>query len=161
MQLLEVSRTGHTPDRFLADVGRIFATFDHSAQDSGNVSYGVESEGTPFFVKTAGLPSSRAALPHDARVEWLRNAIRLSASVDDPALCELRHVIESAHGPMLVYDWASGELVGCARQRREDPASAFARFKRLRLPELTAALTAVFRVHAALCARGWIASDCV
>jgi serine/threonine-protein kinase len=92
-------------------------------------------------------------------VAWLRNGIRLSGTLQDPALCQLRNVIESAHGPMLVYDWASGELIGVPRARREDPASAFVRFKRLPLPELIAALTEVFRVHAALCARGWIASD--
>lgn len=159
MQLLELSRTADTPDRFLPALGKVFATFDHRTQDSGNVSYGVETEGARFFVKTAGLPSSGAALSHEARVAWLRNAARLSASVEDPALCKLRNVIESAHGPMLVYDWASGELIGGSRARREDPASAFVRFKRLPLAELTDALTAVFRVHGALCARGWIASD--
>jgi serine/threonine protein kinase, bacterial len=159
MDLLEVSSTGHTPDRFLGDVGTIFATFDERTQDSGNVSYGVEAGGTRFFVKTAGFPSNSVPLPHEARVAWLRNAIRLSATLRDPALCQLRNVIETAHGPMLVYEWASGELIGVPRARREDPASAFVRFKRLPLAELVAAMTEVFRVHAALCARGWVASD--
>jgi serine/threonine protein kinase, bacterial len=159
VKLLQASSTAHTPGRFLTDVGQIFATFDGRTQDSGNVSYGVEVEGARFFVKTAGVPSNNTPLSHDARVAWLRNAIRLSATLQDPALCQLRHVIESAHGPMLVYEWVSGELIGVPRAQREDPASAFVRFRRLPLPELTAALTEVFRVHAALCARGWIASD--
>ncbi|WP_437812662.1 serine/threonine protein kinase [Sorangium sp. So ce1078] len=159
MQLLEASKTAHTPDRFLADVGEIFAMFDERTQDSGNVSYGVETEAGRFFVKTAGAPASKAFLSHEARVFWLRNAVRLSALLQDPALCRLRNVVESAHGPMLVYDWASGELIGAPRERRGDPTSAFVRFKHLPLPELTTALTSVFRFHAALCARGWIASD--
>ena len=159
MQLLEVSETAETPGRFLADLGEIFATFDERTQDSGNVSYGVETEGARFFVKTAGSSSGSAYLSHEARVGWLRNAVRLSAALEDPALCRLRNVVESAHGPMLIYDWASGELIGTSRARREDRASAFVRFKSLPLPELAAALTSVFRVHAAFCARGWIASD--
>jgi serine/threonine-protein kinase len=159
MDLLEVSSTGQTPDRFLREVGTVFATFDERTQDSGNVSYGVEAQGARFFVKTAGFPSNSVPLPHAARVAWLRNAIRSSATLQDPALCQLRNVIESAHGPMLVYEWAAGELIGVPRVRREDPASAFVRFKRLPLAELVAALTEVFRVHAALCARGWVASD--
>lgn len=157
MDLLEVSSTGHTPERFLG--GTIFATFDERTQDSGNVSYGVEAEGARFFVKTAGYPSNSVPLSHEARVAWLRNSIRLSAALTDPVLCQLRNVIESAHGPMLVYEWASGELIGVPRSRREDPSSPFVRFKRLPLLELVGALTEVFRVHAALCARGWIASD--
>jgi serine/threonine protein kinase, bacterial len=159
MDLLDASNTVRTPDRFLADVGEIFATFDERTQDSGNVSYGIEANGERFFVKTAGAPSSSANFSHAARVEWLRNAIRLSATLEDPVLCRLRNVIESPHGPMLVYEWASGELIGCGSDRREDPASAFVRFKRLPLAELIAALSSVFRAHAALCARGWVASD--
>jgi serine/threonine-protein kinase len=60
---------------------------------------------------------------------------------------------------MLVYEWTSGELLGTAQAKRTDPASAFMRFKRLPLRELMSALTDVFRVHAELCARGWIAND--
>lgn len=159
MQLLEVSETTDTPDRFLAKVGEIFATFDERTQDSGNVSYGVQSEEGRFFVKTAGVPSNQAFLSHEARVFWLRNAARLSAALQDPALCRLRNVVESPHGPMLIYDWASGELIGTPRIKRADPASPFMRFKSLPLRELITALTAVFRVHAALCAQGWVAND--
>lgn len=44
---------------------------------------------------------------------------------------------------MLVYEWASGELIGVPRSRREDPGSAFVRFKQLPLPELVDALTEI------------------
>jgi len=159
MDLLEATSTAQTPASFLSDAGKIFATFDERTQDSGNVSFGVEAQGHRFFVKTAGLPTNSAPLSHEARVAWLRNATRLSAALHDPALCQLKNVIESPHGPMLVYEWVAGELIGVPRARREDPASAFVRFKRLPLSELLAALGEVFRVHAALCARGWIACD--
>ncbi|MET0413560.1 MAG: hypothetical protein ABW217_19790 [Polyangiaceae bacterium] len=71
----------------------------------------------------------------------------------------LSHVVESAHGPLLVYDWESGELVRTASAARTDPASAFMRFKALPLATLARALSAVFRVHSQVCARGWVACD--
>lgn len=159
MELLEAAATPDTPSDFLARMGQVFATFDARTQDSGNVSYGVRTSQGTFFVKTAGTPSAEASLPHARRVAWLRNAVRVNAAVRDPALCVLRHVVESAHGPLLVYDWVSGELVRTASAARTDPASAFMRFKALPLATLARALGAVFRVHREFCARGWVACD--
>ena len=159
MELLEASSTPDTPADFLARVGQVFVTFDARTQDSGNVSYGVRTIRGTFFVKTAGAPSVEASLPHARRVSWLRNAVRLNGAVQDPALCVLRHVVESSHGPLLVYDWVSGELVRTVSAARTDPASAFMRFKALPLATLSRALSAVFRVHSQLCARGWVACD--
>lgn len=147
------------PGDFLTRAGRVFAAFDQRTQDSGNVSYGVEEAGCRYFVKTAGAPGAQAFLGHAERVRWLRNAVRVAGAVVDPVLVPLLNVIESAHGPMLVYEWVDGELVGVPRERRSDPTRAFARFKALPLPEVVAALDAVLRVHAALGAAGWVASD--
>lgn len=126
-------------------------------QDSGNVSYGVEANGERWFVKTAGDPAdARPFLDHAARVALLRNAARLAASCTHPALTRLRDAIESPSGPLLVYDWFDGELVGAPRARRDDPASAFQRFRRLPAATITRALETIFDLHVAL---GWIASD--
>lgn len=159
MQLTTISETPSSPERFLNQVGRVFAKFDEHTQDSGNVSYGVEAEDTRFFVKTAGVPTGEAFLTHDERVFWLRNAARLSGVFRDPALPCLLNLIESSQGPMLVYEWVDGDLIGVPRQERSNPDSAFFRFKLLPLCELGTALTSLFGVHAELCARGWIACD--
>jgi serine/threonine-protein kinase len=37
----------------------------------------------------------------------------------------LKGVTQTAWGPMLIYDWATGELVGTPATRRGDPQSAF------------------------------------
>ena len=148
------------PADCLASVGRVFAVFDARTQDSGNVSFGVEAAGRRWFVKTAGDPADpRPFLPHPARVALLENALRLAASLAHPALPALHAAPASAWGPMLVYDWAPGELVGAPAARREDPASAFQRFRRLPPAEIAAALDVVFDVHVRLCAGGWVACD--
>lgn len=158
--LLTARHTELTPHAFVTQHADVFAVFDATTQDSGNVSYGVRVGEDRFFVKTAGLPCGRTAfLRHDARVALLRNAVRIARSVSDPALPALRHVVGSAAGPLLVYDWVSGELVGTPAARRSDPASPFTRFRSLDPGERAAALDAVFRLHVKLAARGWIASD--
>jgi serine/threonine-protein kinase len=119
--------------------GEVFARFDR--QDSGNISYGVRSGELRYFVKTAGASGS---------AELLRNAAVLAQSCSHPLLVPLRRVIESPHGPLLVYDWFDGELL----DRR---AEASQRFRAL--PSLPRWLTAIFDLHVVLADAGWIAND--
>ena len=158
--LLTAHRTDLAPNAFVSQHADVFAVFDAATQDSGNVSYGVRAGEERLFIKTAGAPHDpRTFLSHDARVALLRNAVRLARAVSDPALPALRNVVESAEGPLLVYDWVDGQLVGTTRARRTDPTSAFARFLALDPRERAAALDVVFRLHVKLAELGWIASD--
>jgi len=158
-EVLTAERTDLAPGEFVARYGDVFAVFDAATQDSGNVSYGVSAGPGRLFVKTAGSPDAQPHLSHDERVALLRNAIRLARTVPDPAMPVLRNVVESPRGPLLVYEWAEGELVGTPSSRRSDPGSAFSRFRGLPRHERTAALDVVFRLHVNLAAQGWIASD--
>jgi len=154
------TETDLAPGAYLTRIGAIFATFDARTQDSGNVSYGVEAAGRRWFVKTAGDPADLTPfLPHNERVALLLNARRLARSVSDSALPALQGVTQSPWGPMLVYDWAPGELVGTPAARRDDSESAFQRFRRLPREQLTAAIDTILDVHLKLCATGWIACD--
>jgi serine/threonine-protein kinase len=158
--LLTAEGTELTPDAFVAQHADVFHVFDWASQDSGNVSYGVRVGDERLFIKTAGSPEDpRPFLPYPERVALLRNAVRLARSVSDPALPALRNVVESAAGPLLVYEWVDGELVGTSASRRSDPTSAFARFLALDPRERSSALDVVFRLHVKLAASGWIASD--
>ena len=99
------------PAAYLDHLGTIFTRF--AAQDSGNVSYGVQTADARYFVKTAGDPTdTRAFLDFDDRVALLRNALDLARSVDHPALPTLHAVVESPAGPVLVYEWRDGDLLG-------------------------------------------------
>lgn len=158
--LLSCEATDLPAAEFVAKHEDVFAVFDAATQDSGNVSYGVRLAEERFFVKTAGEPSDRKPLlSHPDRVALLRNAVRLGRAATHEALPQLRNVIESIDGPILVYEWVEGELVGTTRARRSDPASAFARFRGLAAAEAKTALDLVFRLHAELAQRGWIACD--
>lgn len=157
--LASASKTSRAPREFLEGIGEVFAVFDEQTQDSGNVSYGWQNGGHRYFIKTAGAPEAKAFLDHADRVCWLENAIKIARSVEHQALPNLVNVIRSTHGPMLVYKWADGELVGVRAAARDDPASSYRRFRSLPTAFLLAALDIVFDCHRAICAGGWVAND--
>ena len=158
--MLTASTTHLAPREFLAKHAEVFAVFDRAMQDSGNISFGVREGSQRFFVKSAGVPDDAVPLlSHQERIDLLRNAVCLNSAVSHPALPSLRHVIESPTGPMLVYDWIDGELIGAAPERRVDATSAFVRFRRLPVGHIVAALDVIFDLHVVLADGGWIAGD--
>jgi serine/threonine-protein kinase len=158
--LRDVERIEQTPNAYLHAIGGVFAVFDERTQDSGNVSYGVRVGDEQYFVKTAGRPEDlRPYLRHSERVALLRNAILVRRDCDHPALPPLYQVIESPGGPMLVYPWVDGELLGVKRATRDDPVSTFQRFRSLPVPEIVRALDVVYEVHDELARSGWVAVD--
>jgi serine/threonine-protein kinase len=158
--LLDQAVIQESPRQYLRSVGTVFAEFGAQTQDSGNVSYGLEVAGKRYFVKTAGDPEApKAVLDHPGRVALLRNAVRLSETCQHPLLPQLYRVIESPSGPLLIYQWLEGELLGVPRARRDDPDSAFQRFRILPVPTIHMCLDAVFDLHDKLASVGWIAVD--
>jgi serine/threonine-protein kinase len=148
------------PRDYLNVIGDVYAEFGANTQDSGNISYGVLVGAERYFVKTAGIPDDpRPFLDHEARVALLRNAIRFHTRFTHPILPRLHRVIESPAGPMLVYPWLEGELLGVSRIKRDDPASPFQRFRSLPIPTIQRALDAVFALHTEIVCAGWVTQD--
>jgi len=158
--LLDVSSIDETSSAYLHATTDVFALFDHR-QDSGNISYGVRLKGKSYFIKTAGemdtLGGSR--LSHNERVSLLRNAVCVSNSCHHSARPILHRVIESSLGPMLIYDWAEGQLVQATAVTRKDPCSAFHRFRALPVIEILKGLDTIYELHDMLARKGWVAVD--
>jgi serine/threonine protein kinase len=158
--MMDIVTIAEQPEEYLRSVGTIFAEFGARTQDSGNVSYGVRIGAERYFVKTAGSPDDpRPFLNHENRVALLRNAIRVSESCHHPTLPKLYRVIESPSGPMLVYEWLEGELLGVPRALRDDPGSSFQRFRSLAATTILECLDVIFDLHNELASAGWIAVD--
>lgn len=163
--LLTATRVEEPLATFVARCGAVLATFDHRSQDSGNVSWLVDTDDGVLFVKTAGAPGPAPAgapepyFDHDGRVRLLRNAVALAQSCAHPALARLRNVVESPFGPALVYDAAPGELVGTSSDRRGDPVSAYQRFARLEPERQLRVFDQLIYLHEVLAAHDWIAED--
>jgi hypothetical protein len=145
---------------YLARVGTVFARFGADTQDSGNVSYGLEVEGLRYFVKTAGDPDDTAPyLSHPDRVGLLHNAARLASSVAHPVLPTWHGIVDSAEGPILVYGWRDGEHLGTTSSERDDPGTAFQRFRALPASDILPVLDQLFDLHDRLSRAGWVAGD--
>ena len=158
--LLDVERIEQTSDVYLNSVGSVFAVFDGRTQDSGNISYGVETTQGRYFVKTGGAPDDpNPFLSHSERVSLLCNASRLRRSCNHRTLPPLHQVIESPTGPLLVYQWVDGELIRVDAAMRDDPQSTFQRFRRLPSQEIIGALDLIYELHHQLAQLGWIAVD--
>ncbi len=153
--LLSKRRIAELPGDFLDSTGRIFATFGPPAQDSGNLSFGVQTPAGRFFVKTTD-PDAAVLLPFEERTVLLRNAAALAERCPHPAMPVLKNVLESPVGPVLVYDWVEGELL---RRNPGDPASAHDRFRALPVTDIVAALDVVYDLHGLLAGAGYVAAD--
>jgi serine/threonine-protein kinase len=149
-----------SPEPFLRSIGDVFARFGAPTQDSGNVSYGVRVDGRRYFVKTAGDPDDpKPFLAFSARVDALRGAVRFARTFAHPALPALYRVIESPHGPLLVYEWRSGELLRVPGERRNDPRSSFQRFRALPAEDIERCLDTIYDLHALIARAGWVGVD--
>ena len=158
--LLDVERIEQSPAVYLNNVGSVFAVFDGRTQDSGNISYGVQTTQGRYFVKTAGpLDDPNPFMNHSERVSLIRNAVRLWQSCHHRTLPPLHRVIESPAGPLLVYQWVDGELIRVDAAMRNDPRSTFQRFRQLPSHEIIRALDLVYELHHQLAQLGWIAVD--
>ena len=153
------------PSDYVRRHGTVVAEFGAATQDSGNVSWLVDTPQGRFFVKTAGPTGEQAPdspvpyLDHGDRVRLLRNAVELASSCPHVALPRLLNVIESPSGLALVYEAAPGDLVHVAPDQRGDPTSAYQRFAHLPADELLCLFDVLVDLHRALAAAGWVACD--
>ncbi|MEV0004507.1 serine/threonine protein kinase [Micromonospora sp. NPDC050980] len=124
-----------------------FVTFD--AQDSGCLSYGVEAEGRRLFVKKATTPAARVSLVR---------AAQLHAAVKHPAIVRPERVLSGPDGLTLVYPWRYGRVLNQATVDGTD-RTALAKFQRLAIPDVEAALEAILDAHRTVAAAGFVAVD--
>jgi serine/threonine-protein kinase len=160
-----VSHTEQDLATYVRGCSTVLREFNHLTQDSGNVSWLVESAGQHLFVKTAGTPGPPAPgapvpyFDHAGRVRLLRNAVDVARSCEHPALPALLNVIESPLGPALVYEAASGDPIRVPSEQRGDPTSPYQRLAHLPASALFGLLDTLIDVHVALAAAGWVAGD--
>ncbi|MGR6320556.1 serine/threonine protein kinase [Micromonospora soli] len=124
-----------------------FIVFD--AQDSGCLSYGIESAGQRWFVKTPKTSEAAAALTR---------ALALHAAVQHETIVCPEAVFDGTEGPTLVYPWCDGTLLNHATIHGSD-RSGLARFQQLPVPEVEAALDAILEAHVAITIAGYVAVD--
>jgi serine/threonine protein kinase, bacterial len=139
-------------EAFLRRAGDVFVV--HRGHDSKNTSAGVAAGHRRWFVKWATDPE---AIGH------LESAVRFHAAVRHPAIVTVRGWFTLPSGLALVHDWVPGEVLNDplvpGGLPRDDPRSAFARFRRLGVAEALAAFSVVLDAHLVVAERGFVAVD--
>jgi serine/threonine-protein kinase len=126
----------------------------HRGHDSNNTSAGVSVDGQRWFVKWATSPEA---------VRHLESAIRFHTAVTHPAIAAMRASFTFPSGLPLLHDWVPGQVLNDPLAPdglpRNDPRSAFARFRRLPVAEVIAAFGTVLDAHRAVADCGFVAVD--
>jgi serine/threonine-protein kinase len=125
-----------------------FVVFAH--QDSGCISYGVESGGHRWFIKRA---IEESALPS------LERAAALHPAVTHPHIVKpVKTLREGGRARALVYPWIDGSVLNLATINGAD-RSGLHGFQQLPVAEVEAALSAILDAHCAIVAAGFVAVD--
>lgn len=124
-----------------------FAVFDE--QDSGCVSYGIETGSGRLFVKTATTPAAH---------ESLGRAIHFHHSVSHPVIVAPTDVVDTPDRRQLIYPWHDGVVLNHATVRGSD-RSGLDRFHQRHRAEILAAIDAIVGAHEAVAAAGFVSVD--
>jgi len=147
---------------FLSKYGKVFCAFDEN--DSGNISFGLEKNGSKYFIKVAGLPTTNAVRNPGEAVSALRKAIPVYNDLKHPVLTEL---VE--HAPLddlylAVFKWVDGECLFdhwnfAKRPMYTHPQSPHNRYKQLSIEKRAKAFETIRSFFKLVVQKGYVAID--
>ncbi|PZD97135.1 serine/threonine protein kinase [Paenibacillus sambharensis] len=147
---------------WLQSLGTVFCVFDQ--QDSGNISFGVEKNGTRLFVKYAGCrPMDYSGDPRDA-VARLSAAVPLYKTLEHPHLIKLINHFETRDGYAAVFEWFKGECLHshwlfAGDAKHTHPDSPYCKFKQLPIEKRLRSLDVIYEFHKHVESKGCVAVD--
>ncbi|MGE5653586.1 MAG: serine/threonine protein kinase [Bacillota bacterium] len=146
---------------WLRKVGKVFRVFDH--QDSGCLSFGIQSDRGRLFLKYAGArPINYRGEPSHAVAE-LKQAVARYEVLHHPNLVELLDHFPIADGYAAVFGWFDGVVLNSpdypAPRKYTDPVSPYYQFRRLSLARRLDCLDHIFDFHEHVEQRCYVAVD--
>lgn len=147
---------------WLRTYGRIFRVFDE--QDSGNIAFGVEKDGSKLFVKYAGARTMDYAGNPDEAIARLKRAAPLYTALAHPNLIRIVDRFPVAEGYATVFEWFEGECLHShwafpAPAKYTHPDSPFYRYRHLPVEKRLDSLDAILSFHVHAEALGYVAVD--
>lgn len=94
---------------WLSSIGRVFQVF--SQNDSGNISFGVDTGKEKLFIKVAGLETLESVCTPQEAVENLKAAMEVYEDIRHPALIRLRRHYPVGNLYVAEFGWAEGECL--------------------------------------------------
>jgi serine/threonine-protein kinase len=150
------------PFNWLTEMGEVFAVFDQ--QDSGNLSFGVQTSNGKRFIKYAGARTLEYKGEPQEAVERLRQAIPIYIDLEHSHLVRLIDHFPAANGYAAVFEWFDGENLNShwsfpPPAKYTDPKSPFYRYRQLPLATRLKSLDQIFSFHVHVAEKDYIAID--
>ncbi len=146
---------------FLSEYGKVFCVFD--ANDSGNISFGVEDGRAKYFVKVAGAKTKNYTGDTGRAVISLQQAMPLYVELKHPSLIELLECRDMGNAYVAVFRWATGDCLfdywnfeTYAKEKRLSPMS---KFKNLSVAKRLASFQVIFEFLCHVESKGFVAVD--
>ncbi|KAB7668706.1 protein kinase domain-containing protein [Bacillus sp. B1-b2] len=147
---------------WLINMGEVFSVFDE--QDSGNICFGIEKDGTRKFVKYAGAKTKEyTGQPEDA-IAILKNSIPIYEHLKHKHLINLLEHFEVENGYVLVFEWFEGECLHShwsfpPPYKYNHPDSPFYRFKQLPIEQRLKSFKSIVDFHLNVERNNYVAVD--
>lgn len=136
---------------FLSKYGKAFKVYDD--QDSGNICFGVENNGTRYFVKFAGAPTARASVLPAEAIANLRRTVPVYRDLAHPNLIRLISAEKIGGGFAMVFEWTDGMCLG-----KQYPLSR-RRFLQMPIETRLKVFEQILAFHAHVIRQGYVAID--
>lgn len=95
---------------FLKKYGKVFKVFDD--QDSGNICFGIDSQGVRIFVKFSGAQTAEYDGDISKAIERLRSTVPVYDSIKHASLIKYIDSEEIGQGFAMIFKWHDGECMG-------------------------------------------------
>lgn len=145
----------------LSKYGKVFCVFDEN--DSGNISFGMQKDGSKYFVKVAGLQTTNSNQKPSEAVSALRCAITAYEELKHPALIELIEHRYEGDVYVAAFKWAEGECLfdhwNFMWRPKTHSQSPYNRFKRLPIQKRLAAFGTICSFFHLVARAGYSAID--
>lgn len=136
---------------WIQEQGRVFQVF--AQQDSGNISFGVESpDGERRFIKYAGARTAEYAGEPVEAIARLTQAVQRYEELSHPTLIKLLEHYPAGKGYAVVFEWFEGENLHPHESypppaKYTHPDSPYYRFKQLPLAQRLRSLNEIYKFH--------------
>ncbi|MFE6167426.1 serine/threonine protein kinase [Viridibacillus arvi] len=140
----------------------VFAIFNQ--QDSGNISFGVISNGERFFIKYAGARNLEYMGDVQAAIERLKKAEEVYKQIVHPNLTPFLSAFQIEQGFGLKFKWVNGECMHnhwdfTPFEKYNSPHSPFVKLRNLPLQERISILTKIYEFATFVEVKGFVMVD--
>lgn len=147
---------------WLSEIGTVFRVFDEN--DSGNISFGIDTGTEKLFIKFAGADTVNSGTTPEKSIHVLKDSVSVYKDLKHPLLLEYRDSFEFNNGFATVFKWFDGtSLHSCWRDYSKHDRSNMlpdcVRFWELPIKKKLDIFNRIIEFHISVCSKKYIAID--